>query len=76
MWWSWVLTAVGLTGFILAGQKIWWCWYVNIACQGLWLAYALTTDQFGFVVASVFYAVVFTRNAVAWTRDRPLPNRG
>lgn len=68
-WWSWVLTAVGLTGFILAGRKVWWCWYINIACQGLWLAYALVTEQYGFIVAALVYTVVFTQNAVRWTRE-------
>lgn len=67
--WSWILTAVGLTGFVLAGRRIWWAWYVNIACQALWLTYALTTNQFGFVVASAVYTVVFTQNAIRWTRE-------
>lgn len=69
--WSYLLTAVGLTGFILAGRKVWWAWYVNLACQALWLAYALATHQFGFVISSVVYTVVFTKNAVAWTKERP-----
>lgn len=70
MWWSWILTAVGLTGFILAGRKIWWCWYINIACQALWFAYAIFTEQYGFIVASIAYTFVFTQNAVKWTRER------
>jgi hypothetical protein len=69
-WWSWLLTAVGVTGFVLAGRKVWWAWYVNIACQFLWLAYALITEQYGFIVASGVYFVVFTRNAVRWTREQ------
>jgi hypothetical protein len=67
--WSWILTAVGLTGFVLAGRKVWWAWYINIACQALWLAYALTTRQYGFVVAAVVYTVVFAQNAIRWTRE-------
>lgn len=70
-WWSWLLTAVGVCGFILAGRKVWWAWYVNIACQFLWLAYAVITAQYGFIVASCVYFVVFTRNAIRWTRERP-----
>lgn len=69
MYWSWILTAVGLTGFILAGRKVWWCWYINIACQGLWFAYAIVTEQYGFIVASLVYTVVFTQNAIRWTRE-------
>lgn len=68
--WSYLLTAVGITGFILAGRKVWWAWYVNIGCQVLWYAYAFATEQYGFVVAATIYTVVFTQNAVRWTRER------
>lgn len=67
---DWVLTIVGLTGFVLAGRRVWWSWYVNLACQALWLAYALITQQYGFIVAALAYSIVFTRNAIAWTKDR------
>lgn len=70
--WSWVLTAVGLTGFVLAGRKVWWCWYINIACQALWFTYAIVTEQYGFIVASLAYTFVFTQNAVKWTREHKL----
>lgn len=69
MIWSWVLTTVGLTGFILAGRKVWWSWYVNIGCQGLWMAYAIVTAQYGFIFAALAYTYVFTQNAIAWTRE-------
>ena len=74
-WWSWLLTLVGVAGFILAGRKVWWAWYVNLACQGLWVTYALVTDQPGFIAASAIYTVVFTRNAVAWTREHRAEHR-
>jgi hypothetical protein len=67
--WDWILTAVGLAGFILAGRRVWWCWYVNLACQGLWMAYAIATEQYGFIASALLYTVVFGRNAVAWTRE-------
>lgn len=68
--WSWLLTIVGVTGFILAGRKVWWAWYVNLACQILWFAYAIITQQWGFIVAALVYSVVFTQNAIKWTRER------
>lgn len=67
---DWILTAVGLTGFILAGRKIWWAWYVNITCQGLWLYYAISTKQYGFILAAFVYTIVFTINAIKWTSER------
>jgi hypothetical protein len=67
--WSWALAAVGLAGFFLAGRKVWWAWYVNIANQGLWTAYALYTDQLGFLAGAAVYLVVFSMNAYRWTRE-------
>lgn len=67
--WSVALTVIGVFGFWLAGRKVWWCWYVNIACQFLWLAYSLITQQWGFLVGVFIYGFVFIRNAIAWTRE-------
>lgn len=66
--WSWILTAIGLAGFFLAGRKVWWCWYINIANQVVWLAYSLITHQYGFLVGTVAYTIVFAKNAAVWTR--------
>lgn len=68
--WSYLLTVVGLTGFALATYKVWWCWYINIFCQALWFTYAIVTEQYGFIAASIAYTVVFTNSAIKWTRDR------
>lgn len=67
--WSGVLTAVGLAGFFLAGKKIWWAWYVNIANQVLWFAYAIITQQWPFIVGVVAYTAIFTKNAISWTKE-------
>lgn len=66
---SWVVTAIGISGFFLAGRKVWWCWYLNIACQVLWALYAFVSDTPAFYVASAFYVVVFSINAIKWTRE-------
>lgn len=68
-WWSWVLGAIGIVGFILAGKKIWWAWYVNIFNQFIWTAYSFATQQWGFLVVTGFYFVVFSRNAYLWTKE-------
>jgi membrane protein implicated in regulation of membrane protease activity len=70
-WWSWILTGMGLTCFILAGRKVWWSWYVALTGQALWLVYALATWQLGFVVGVVAYTVVYGFNA----RDSTLEQR-
>jgi hypothetical protein len=67
--WSWVLTAIGLTGFYFAGKKVWWSWYINIANQFIWFFYAIFTQQWGFIIGTAFYMFVFVRNAYSWTKD-------
>lgn len=67
--WSWLLTAVGLVGFFLAGRRVWWCWYINLACQGLWFTYAIVTKQYGFVASAIVYVIVFGNNAIKWTKS-------
>lgn len=67
--WSWALTLIGVTGFFLAGRKVWWCWYLNIANQALWLAYSLVTHQWGFLIGVGVYTFVFVGNARRWTAD-------
>jgi hypothetical protein len=68
--WSWILTAWGATGLLLAGRRVWWAWYVGLAGQGLWLTYGLTTGQGGFIASAFLYGFVYARNARRWTEER------
>ena len=76
MLWSWLLTGIGVTGFFLAGRKVWWAWHVNIANQLLWLTYSLVTQQWGFLVGVAVYTWVFWGNAVRWTREHQEQRHG
>jgi hypothetical protein len=73
--WSYVLTAVGVTGFYLAGRKVWWCWYINIANQILWTIYSITTQQWGFLFGVLVYLLVFVPNAIRWTKEHYLKKK-
>lgn len=66
---SWIVAAIGLSGFFLAGRKVWWCWYVNIACQVFWFMYAWVSNTPAFFATAMFYSVVFTINAIKWTKE-------
>jgi len=68
-YWSWLLTAIGITGLIGAGKKLWWSWLIGLSAQGLWLTYALATKQYGFVVSALAYGVVYARNAHLWHKQ-------
>ena len=66
---AWIITIVGLIGFELAGRKVWWAWYVNLANQALWLVFALITGYWGFIAGTIFYTYQFSRNAYRWTKE-------
>ena len=69
MWWSWLLMAVGVFGLWLAGRKDRRGWVVGVFAQLLWIAYALATHQYGFIVSALAYGWVYAKNAHAWWND-------
>ena len=68
-WWSWLLAIVGITGIFLAGSKHKSGWAVGLGAQALWLAYAVVTRQWGFLVTALVYGAVYARNWLRWSRD-------
>ncbi|WP_205528434.1 hypothetical protein [Desertimonas flava] len=71
--WSWLLTVVGVTGLIFAGRRLWWAWLIGLGAQGLWLAYAIATRQWGVIVSAAAYGATYTVNARRWWRERQAP---
>lgn len=67
--WSYVLTAVGVVGLLMAGRKNLWGWAVCIGSQVLWATYAITTQQWGFLIAAGAYTYVYGRNFLAWRAE-------
>lgn len=65
-WWSWALTLIGVTGWWLTGRRLWQGWAVAIGVQVLWLAYAVTTQQWGFVVSVFLYGGMAVINLRRW----------
>lgn len=64
--WSWVLAAIGVTGIFFVGQKTIWGWLVLIFNECLWVIYAVTTQQYGFIIAAIAYAAVYIRSFIHW----------
>lgn len=75
-WWSWALTAVGVFGLYLAGRKSPWGWAVGIGAQLLWFAYAVSTQQWGFVASCLAYGTVYVRNFRVWRKPPAVPLDG
>lgn len=60
--WSWTLTGIGVFGLYVTSTGRTWGWLVSIGLQALWATYAITTQQYGFLVAAAAYGWVFVRN--------------
>jgi hypothetical protein len=66
--WSWILEGIGMTGALLAGRKLWWAWSLLLANAILWAVYGITSEQYGFAFASIFYGPIYARNMMKWRK--------
>jgi hypothetical protein len=69
MMWSWILAVIGVTGIFFVGRKTIWGWVVLLVNECLWIAYALITDQYGFIFSAIAYAAVYIKSFIHWRRD-------
>lgn len=60
--------AVGVFGLLLAGRKNPWGWAVGLGAQALWVAYALASSQYGFLISAGAYGWVYLKNFLAWRK--------
>ena len=67
--WSYILTTIGVFGLWLAGRKDWRVWLVGLSAQGVWLAYAVATQQWGFIVSAFAYGWVYALNIWRMRRE-------
>jgi len=67
--WSYVLAAIGVTGIFFVGRKTIWGWFVLLFNEVLWIAYALITNQYGFILSAIAYAIVYIKSYMLWRRE-------
>jgi|LauGreDrversion4_2_1035121.scaffolds.fasta_scaffold04379_19 hypothetical protein len=67
--WSYVLAAIGVTGIFFVGRKTIWGWLVLLLNECLWIVYAVTTKQYGFIFAAIAYAVVYIKSFLHWKNE-------
>lgn len=72
-WWSWLLMSVGVTGLWLAGRKSMWGWAIGFGSQVLWLAYSISSHQWGFLVSCFAYGAVHFMNFRRWQAEAKAP---
>lgn len=74
MWWSWALAAVGVTGIYLTTRHMWQGFLIGICAQVLWVAYAVVTNQWGFLATAFAYGAVNAVGLRRWlVNKRDLP---
>lgn len=69
MYWSYILATIGVAGIYFVGRKDIWGWYVLLFNECLWIAYALATDQYGFILSALAYAAVYIKSYVHWSKE-------
>lgn len=67
--WSWILAAIGVTGIFFVGKKTVWGWLILLSNEFIWIAYAITTKQYGFIISALAYAAVYIRSYIHWRRE-------
>lgn len=60
--WSYALLPLSLLGIALQGRDKPYGWLLSIVTQFTWLAYAINTEQWGFILGTVAYAGMYLKN--------------
>ena len=70
--WPWLLTGLQVLSLWSAGRRYWWGWLMGGSVQLPWIAYAVMTEQIGFIPGCVISASVqlhsFLRNSSSTER--------
>jgi len=69
MMWSWILAAIGIFGIYFVGKKTVWGWLVLLVNEVIWIAYAISTEQYGFIVSAIAYGIVYVKSFLHWRSD-------
>lgn len=56
------LSALGITGLLLAGRRNAWGWILGLVSQCAWVTYIAATDQWSLIWGTAAYAVAYVIN--------------
>ena len=68
-YWSYLLAFIGVSGIFLVGRKTLWGWLILCVNECLWIVYAVTTKQYGFIIGAIVYGIVYVKSYIGWRRD-------
>jgi hypothetical protein len=63
---SWVLALSGVAAIYFIGRKQIWAWIWATFNEAMWIYYAISTKQYGFIFAAIAYSVVYVRSYRHW----------
>lgn len=69
-WGSWVLASLGIFGLYLTGEKKAAGFVVGAGVQILWIIFAVTTGQYGFILSAIGFGFFNLLNLYKWTRPK------
>lgn len=67
--WSYILAVIGVAGIFLVGRKTIWGWPILLLNECIWIAYALATDQYGFIIMATAYSAVYIKSYFKWREE-------
>ena len=67
--WSVALGIAGLTGQYIIGKKSHKGYVVGMLTQVLWFIFAIQTKQYGFILLSGSYFLIYWKSWRAWRKD-------
>jgi len=69
MLWSYLLAGLGILSIYLTGRKLKSGWAVGLINSALWIAYGLTSEQYGFVISALVFIGVQLKNYLNWSEE-------
>lgn len=70
LWWSILLSTIGATGVYLTGRRLWIGFAIGLGAQVLWVAYGVSTEQWGFLGSAALYGWMNFVSLRRWLADR------
>lgn len=63
---TWIMSAITITGMWLAGNKTPWAWVLGIGNQALWLLFIVQMESWGLLPMLIALLFVYGRNLWKW----------
>lgn len=66
--WSYVLALGGILQIYLTGKKLKIGWLFGLGTSILWVIFALTTKQYGFIISAAVFGYLHIKNYIEWNK--------